>query len=418
MLSDRITTTVPNGSTAALTLNHTLGVTPQLVIVRTIGPATGASTGDIRLGIGWSDGTRHWAYGEERGDNNVNANSRSGYTETSVLLELDEAGAAISGRLAFTSWSSTQVVLTPSDAFRLDAFVEVIVLAALGNVYVDNFELPAATGNFTRTANNFQPDAFIVAYPRNAGTVDTAVQRSALSLGFGSTTAQWCVHVRRENGTTNYTAGGIRTGRLGVSNVNLTSWNDELSFVSVQADGYTHARSTNDAARRVSVVCIKGGLPVCGTVAAPTSTGTQSLTTTGHLGKFLAVAGRPSATADMGAPLEPAELSLGFAIGAGANESGADFLLDYNNETLNPNTTDPLAQQTETCIYRSFTRSGTDTLVESQRANVDSVQADSWTLDWSAVSATATLVGFFSLGNAPNANNGAYYRMMMEAASR
>lgn len=417
MLSERLTFTIPNGSTTAITLNHTLGVTPQYISLESFGPATGLDTGTQRYARGCSDGTRHWCYGEELSDASTTGSADSVQRTDAVLVEVTDSSGTETGRLVFTSWSSTTIVLTPSDAFAADAYVTLIAKAGLSNVYVDNIILsPNDTSNVSSTNPGFQPDMLQVFHPRNAGTIGNVTGRGSMCEGYATATAQVCVAQRREIQLNNYTFGAVRNDAVAVACLSTASIGNVITRVSLDATGYTLGRTSGDAGvRPICVVCFKGGNPVVGTFAAPTSTGTQSVTTTGHVSKWLRLLARPTVTASESTPTEPSMFMGGTAVGAGAGQSASGFRLDFNNETLNPNATDPLSQQTENEVYRAFTRTGADTLSESQSAVIDSIDPDEVVLDWQAVSATATLVAYASMGDPPNANNGVYYRMMMES---
>lgn len=424
IVSDRQTFQVPQGSTSAIPISHSLGVTPQYIELRTFGAATGLSTGDIRHGHGCSDGTRHYAYGAEISDNRSTtpyaaAASRYSYSSTAVLLEVAHGGGSpsLTGVLNFTSWSSTQVVLTPSDAFAHDAYVEIIFLAGFTNVYVDAFALTAASGNYSRTAPGFQPDYVRTFFNSNASTQDVTAQRAVACIGNTTASAQHCLMIERDVANSNYTFGGFRTGYLAMSSAVGATWGDLHSFVSFDTNGYTFTRTATNG-RGICHVCFKGGLPVVGTFTARTaSTGTISLTTTGHTSAFLHVIGMSTNTADTTVPVEPADGVFGHAVTAAANKSGSAHYFDFNNETLDGSTkkTDPLAQQTETTIYRSFTRTGTDTLSEAQAMTVQSIVYQTITLNQSVIDANATLIGFVSMGNPAPAASGFYYRAMLEA---
>lgn len=404
LVTDRVTFQVPNGSTAPIPVSHSLGVMPQYAELEGVGAATGLSTGNIKLTVGCTDLTRHFCYGAELLDNETAGAGTCVWRTDSVLAEVRRSDSTNRGRLAYTSATTTTITFTPTVAFDVAVWVTLELVGGLTQApYVDVHTLAAASGNFSRTAPGFQPDFVRVFHPRNNSTVDVASNnRHALSRGWGNATAQGCVLQRREQQVNDYTFGGVRTGALACHGQTANaSYGETITFVSFDANGYTFSRTASDANKALAVVCFKGVNSVVGTIAAPTSPGTQVIATPGHASKSLRLLARPVATAaETSATVEPMEIVSGLTVSTASGKSGATWAYDVNAETLGGgNVTDPLTHQTENVAYRSWTRTGTDTVSESQRAVVLSMVRDAVTVDWQAVSGNATLVLYASLGD-------------------
>ncbi len=402
MLASSGTLSVPAASTSAIVTAHGLGATPQCVVFFGFGgPSTGQRDGTQEFCFGAMDGTRQFGSGSTVPDNQTTGDLVAMVNNTSeVLMEVEATGNTVTGRVPMTSVDATNFTITPSDAFVSDRFVTWIALAGLTNAFVDAFMMTAASGSFSRVAPNFWPSGALVVMPNTASTMNTVGQRAHYSVGATDGARQWCAQWAREEGTTNYTIGAMLTDAVAAHSVNASSFIERISFTSFDATGYTMNRVNGNSARPLCVICFQGGNPMAGTFAARTgSAGLIHVPTPGHRSKFFFMAGRPPATAADSAPVEPGEVAYGVVTGMGQRQTWWKF--DHNAEPISGGSpTDAISRHDNNLAWRTFTRTGTSTIAEAQSMDISGIAHGAVVLNQTVVDANATIIGYFSLGDA------------------
>jgi len=401
MLASNGNLTVSAGSTSAIVTAHGLNVKPQVVVFFAYGGgATGQRNGTQEFCFGAMDGTNQFGSGSTVPDAQTNGDLVAMVNNTSeVLLEVEATGNTVTGRVAMTSLDSTNFTITPTDAFASQRFVTWIALAGITNAFVDAFMMAAAGGSFSRTAPNFRPDGALIVMPNTATTMNNVGQRAHYSVGATAGGNQWCAMWAREEATSNYTIGSVLTDAVAAHSVNATSFIERIQFTSFDATGYTMNRINGSAARPLCVICFQGGRPIVGTITARTgSTGTISVPTVGQTSKFLFLSARPPATAADAAPVEPGEVAYGIATGTSQRQTWWKF--EHNAEVVGGGSpTDAISNHDSNLIWRTFTRTATDTIAQAQSMDIQSIQTDSVTLNQTVVDANATLIGYLSMGD-------------------
>lgn len=413
--------TIPAASNTAITVAHSLGVSPvgAKLIAWGGGTAagTGLNTGNIRLSWGVTDFTRSFYYAREIADarTSVEYASCASLSDTSgVVREIDESTDNVLGRLVYTSANHQQIVFTPAVQFAVAMEVELTLYASM-NYYVDAFTSPASSADITRTGIPFRPHVgeLVLAVGTMGAITGLAAFRAGFSYGVFDGTNQWNSFAFHQENPTDYTFDSFRSDVCGAYDLTLAgAYSDEIRFSAFTADGGTFSRPLGTTARPMCVVWMGGCGAKVGTIAARTAgagDGTIDVPTPGFDAALLEFACNPPATATETATAESYEQIFGSALSTTSGQSATSWTFEPNAEPLNgvpPNVVDILTHYSENFVLRRWNRTAADTIAATPLMEIalQSMTGGSPHGGEKAVLVqteedVATLIGYLALGN-------------------
>lgn len=262
--------------------------------------------------------------------------------------------------------------------------------ADITNAIAGTFASNTSTGNQSVTGLGFQPDiVFLFATLQTVGGV--ANNNSQYGFGVMTASAQWACTVKGQNSqaTMNNSRAFSNARCLILPNTTTNTLFQEMSFVSMDSGGFTvNIDTAGGSAILIGYLAIKGGQWKVGTETQKTSTGTKSTTGVGFTPKGLILASvcdtQTSGTADS------SRLCVGFSTGASNNVSlwtgDTDNVADAIADTI---------MSDSKCIVMAT--EGTPTT--NAEANIDSLDGDGFTLNWTTADATARVFGYVAFGD-------------------
>lgn len=390
---------------------HTgVGFLPKALIVWGDQSQTVAGAGaDARLVFGVASGASAEAgVTVDSLDAQATSDTSRGMSTTQLLPGGMLAGTSVDVTADLASFDADGFTLNYTSVFASTA--NLFHYLALGgddltNAKVGTFTSHASTGNDDITGVGFQPDCVLL-FGVGVTAADVSIHGLFCLGAFNAAGEQWAVSICDDDAEA--TATDARRRQRTDKCFSLCSLNDavlhEATFVSMDTDGFTINWSTASA-RLVGYLALKGGQYQLGAISQKTSTGTQAYTGTGFEPVGLLLASFCNvATTDM---VTHARLALGAANSAtsraaswyGSADGAADSVADSAMAT-----TVAITLQTE----------GTPT--EDARADLESFDADGFTLDWEAADATARELVYLAFGsNAEGGGGGAAPRIQRRA---
>lgn len=265
----------------------------------------------------------------------------------------------------------------------------------LTNVFIKEFTSNTGTGAQALTGVGFQPDAvFFVTQGLTSAATTGAF--GIPSFGFANSTASAAIGLRMENATTNAFQTS-RTDKVITSPLNGTDNNYEASLSAFGADGFTINWSTAaGSARYIWALCLKGGSYKVGAITQKTSTGTQATTGVGFQPTGLLL--MSNGTTSVGVTTN-AELSIG------AGDSATSRFSTWYGITHSSNPSAADMDNATDMILEQMT-AGTPSTESS--ADLDSLDADGFTLDFTAADAVARNIFYMAFGNTPAAGGATF----------
>jgi hypothetical protein len=357
-----------------------LGFQPKaMLFYSSMQTAAGYGTDGATM-LGLADATAEGGIASRRTDNS--ATGAKSHSETKALTfinannTLDAEGTVVLDSDGFTvNWSDA-----PASAW-------VIQYLALGgsdveNVKVGAYQTPAdpTTGNVSTTGVGFQPN-FLLAVHCFAGSAGTS-SGGAPSMGIGCATssrARWAVSATefafRANTDRWITFQGIGQG------------NNGADFVSFGSDGWTSNWSASPfTARRAVYMAIEfTEPPVVGNDTQKTSTGTKATTGVGFTPKALLLSG----TGGVGS-----NNNDGTGATVGSAVSGSEGFMWYGGLDSGGGRYD------RAYTVDKATRHATRASTTNAEADLSSLDADGFTLDWTTADGNADVFMYAAFGEA------------------
>jgi hypothetical protein len=375
-----------------------VGFQPQaLVFFYTTRTSDGTSPGAV-IGVGMATSSaQRYAWGLRSADN-VGTSEVQSAVSNAMCVRLVTNDTVTTGLQA-------DLVSLDADGFTLNwtqtisgADVHVLALAGLSGARVHGFTVPTSTGNAAHAGAGFAPDGglFLVANQTgpNAGGQDAIVGAS-----FGDGTSSFSLATSLDdfsgiaNGWTVHESG--RVLHL-VSGVGVTD--GRATLASLDADGFTLNCDNAYGAAYVAAALLVAGLSVkAGSLTAPASTGAQAYTGVGFQPRAIFVMGSHQALS--GSPFDGYHAMFGAASGPTARAVVSAAHVDAS---------DPLQcdHDSDTGHVVKALTAGTPTV--DLAADLDSFDADGFTLDWTTVGTGAGVSQFsyLAMGDAPGGGGG------------
>ncbi len=265
--------------------------------------------------------------------------------------------------------------------------------ADLTNAAVVNFTSPTSTGNDAVTGAGFEPDfVFLIGGLCTAGELDAIQGNGHWGLGAAiSPTSRATVggFMADNVGTTDTNAQQIVTEAFTI--LNGSSVIEQADHVSMDADGFTLNWGTvNASARNMTALCLKGGQYDIGVETQKTSTGTKATTGVGFTPTGLFVMGINQTTS--------ASVQAGLRLSSGMASGATERACHWSGDSDNVGTTVCDSDIDTGAIIKHMTEGTPSTEAE---ADLDSFDADGFTLDWVAADATAREFVYVAFGSNP-----------------
>jgi hypothetical protein len=292
-----------------------------------------------------------------------------------------QSGVSAASIITVTTFTGTTLGLTKANATYANVTCTVypIVATSTPDITLGN-GINGAGNALVKTGLAFQPGALL--YISCGASANNATNGPRLNFGMAtSASAEWSVGVSAEwNQNPSDVVSRVLTDRIGpVYRDNFTYAASQFAVSAIASDGYTieQVTSSNQLNIKFAILALPGTFALLtGDVRA--STGTEATTGAGFApsSAFFALSALTTAT---DTPVDGWSLSLGG--GTLAAQRVADIQNPDNTATPNPT-----PASTSGAVMRGSNTSGQTSL-----ANIDSFDADGFTLDWTDADATAGL---------------------------
>lgn len=266
--------------------------------------------------------------------------------------------------------------------------------ADITNVASGNYAMNTTTGNQAVTGVGFQPDVVILFATLQASSGQS---NNNNQYGFGAMDAagnQWSATQKSQNavGTSNTNRAFANNACLILTQSAADNIAHSQAFVSMDSDGFTvNITTALGTASLVGYLAIKGGKWKVGTDTQKTSTGTKGTTGLGFQPQGV-LFGTTCGTTTTGVDTN-ARLCVGASTGSSNNVSlwtgDADNSALMVADTIMSNSK-CLVMATEAVLVAPTTQA---------EANIDSLDSDGFTLNWTTADATARVFGYVAFGN-------------------
>jgi hypothetical protein len=356
-----------------------VGFAPQALIFFCTTRTGDGSGANAQLGVGVATAaTERYAWGFNSVDNLAATQVQRAISDAHCVRLVTNDGA--------TTGLEADLDSLDADGFTLDwtvvtngADVHVLCLGGLTDAKAHGFALATAIGAQAVTGVGFAPDALIAL----AGTSTTAVASGAdaavnLSAATAAATASLAIGVDDGTGSANaaYIAEAGEFLKL-ASHVGVVDGTADLT--SLDADGFTlNVTVAYDAAYLACALALVGASVKIGTVTVPAGTGTQAITGVGFPPVGLLFFGGHAAL------LSTARDAHNVFVGAASGPTARAVASSAHVETSDPIVADH--DSDTTTVVKALT-AGTPTV--DWAADLDSLDADGFTLDWTTVGAGA-----------------------------
>ena len=377
---------------ATQTIAHGLGEAPKAIILWTDGKTNEAFGASYMFGFGMSDGTtsKSVATASQNGVTPSNASTRM----ANKVLTIVQWGETLVGEADLQSWNDTNFVLNWTTNNATAYVIHYIVIGGSDvAAKVLEWTTAAGTGNQAVTGIGFQPNAVIHAHGTHAFTA--ALPSSVAGGGFGlgvmdADGDEWALSELTVDGV-----GTSDTQRGQQTDASIYTFNSGLavqkkaSWVSMNPDGFTlnFTNAGSAAAARMLSLALKGVNVKPGSFLKTTGTGpaSQSIAGVGFTPGLVLLASVQDLT--RGAPVAQARFGIGASDGT---TQGSSAFSDQNGVgTTNVDAVDKTS--------KVFVKNNNTTATINAEADLSSLDADGFTLNWTTNDAVQTQILYFSL---------------------
>lgn len=265
----------------------------------------------------------------------------------------------------------------------------------LANVKVGEFVLPTSTNaTYGVTGVGFQPDAILVFGLADETALPASTATGLLFLGAATSSSSRaaCSYANRDNRTDTELARFLTATKVIHEIGGAGAIKAEADLVSMDTDGFTLNVSTAPAvADRVFYVALKGPRFKVGVETQKTSTGTKATTGVGFQPDLLFLFGVNRVNSGT---IDTTSAAMGVSIGAG--KSGTEGCVWFGGLDAAA-TSDEGSNLGLAKVFRHATAPST---VDAE-ADLSSLDADGFTLDWTTADATAREFIYLGIGPTP-----------------
>lgn len=372
-----------------------IGFTPKVVLFwMTKQTATGYAA-ERTLCIGWAVSNTQFGCLANNSSDAVTVDTEIGQDirDTFVLSSVNVSGGVLSRDMTadFVSMDAGGFTLHYSVAAAGTNYI--VHYWALGGsditgVWAGPINAPTVTGNQAYTGPGFQPDCLLL-LTNTQGTIPRSDLGFKTCLGVTDGTSSAVAYVHEQNALPTNIRSLQKTGEV-IHTYNFSGADNTVaSLTSMDATGFTLNYSVVQAtARGVLALALQGGQYWVGTDTQKTSTGTKAKTGAGFAPTGLLLFGTNRATS---AALDDTLASLSIGASDGTNEGCA-----WVGSTDNVSTTD----ENSATVTDKILRHATNPSTTNAEADLSSLDADGYTLNWSTADATAREFVALAVGSA------------------
>lgn len=314
-----------------------------------------------------------------------------------IVLQNTASGGAVNNLGTVTAFGADGFTVSWSAAGQAD----IIHYIALGGTDITNAKVGttsmfALAGASSVTGVGFQPDTAFLISSANGITLNTitASSRPGRTFGFMSDTSgamtQGSVSYGNRDARTATGYMGSVWSNTGYENLRGTATDVDATWTSWDIDGFTmNAAAAPNGAHFVSWLALKGGLFKLGTLAQRTSAGTQAITGIGF---------QPNAVLFASANLSTASGTVSTTAGTAGKQSFGAAAATQSGTWIGTAGT----INSDENMYASTTAAITHATSQTTnaQASLSSLDADGFTLNWTAADATARNVLYIAMGTA------------------
>lgn len=370
-----------------------VGFQPKVILFWVCKSATSASNVvDFHVSCGAATSSTNEGVVSGSSDDAVGTSNAFRRTSTSAVIQIIGASSDVRDGVAdMTSLDSDGFTLNWSDAAGGSPIVNYLALggADLTDVDVSKIDSKATTGNQAYTHLSFQPDCIMM---MGIGQNTTIATHGSSTFGFGaaiSATERFSMAVASsDNKATTETSRALKAGEcIDITTGAGASW-IRADMVSMDATGFTLNWDVVTTARYFICVSLKGGQYAIGTETQKTSTGTKATTGVGFQPTgllFASVAAVNSASI---------VAHSHFMLGAGSGATERCYSASADKDAVGTTEADSRVHSAK-CM--GMMTAGTPTL--DAEADLDSIDADGFTLDWTTADATAREFKYIAFGS-------------------
>jgi len=381
-------------ATGAQTVNHALGQTPKALILWTVGKTNETLSAGFLYGFGASDGTETYSVGISTLDNV--ATSTTSRRMADKIITLVQGGEILVAEADLTSRTATNFALnwTTNDNQPV-----VIHYLAIGGPQVtaklNRWVSSTATGNRSITGVGFRPETVLHFYAGAAyfGPAGTNTFNGIFGLGaMDRNGGQWAGQASDwDDNTTTLTSRGQQTDSaiFMYADGSSAAVTKEASYVSMDTDGFTvNFSAANANAGLICSLSLAGLRAKVGafnkvTASAPAS---QGVTGTGFRPGALLFSSYQMA-AQTGSVSEP-NMSYGIGASDGTTEASSAFTSANNVGTTVVDGIDKTS--------KVFVKMNTPPM--DAEADLTSLDANGFTVNWTTNDGVASQIGYWALG--------------------
>lgn len=383
-----------NAATVAGNQAITVGFQPKAVIFYWAhGTADGYQTGGY-LGYGFTDGTRQGVVAVASDDGVGTSNIGSMTRTDSVISILSNGAPTEDARANIVSLDANGFTLNWSNAAGSAWNIHYLAVGGteITNAYVGSFSRTAGTGNLAVTGTGFQPDFVMMLAPEYTDALNATSTGAAFSIGMMTPTEQQTLGfgLHQDGQTTARINSGRQITTAALSTMYRGTEDGQASYASMDANGFT-LNWTNGPAGTVQVLylALKGGGYDLGATNQRTSVGTTAVT---------GVPFRPAGVM-LFSYNNAASATVNTGTGAGKISIGASTVTSegavWMHDTDNVTTTDA----NRATITTKAIRLATNATTTNAEADVNSFDANGFTLGWTTTDATARQVLYWTFGS-------------------
>ena len=363
-----VTGTIPSGTNA-------------VIVVCTMPAAANFQYPSYSVGFGTP--TAQMAGGMNPGYRTTSGTQQGNAQWHNALIGFATQGSVSTAReVSITSFSGTTLGLTKNGATYADVTCTVYpIVASETPDLTEGTGLNSSGTPLTKTGLAFQPGALLFLSTANGGNVASSVPRLTFGMAVSAASRWGATLAANWNVNPSNVVSRVRTDRVGPVYLNIGNAFSypagQLDVGSVTSDGYTITQNATTTIIKFAVLALPGTFALLtGDVRA--TTGTEATTGAGfEPSSGLFVLSAFTTTTDT----ETDNFSLSIGGGTLASQRVADIQNPDNTATPNPT-----VASTSGAVMRGSNTSGQTSL-----ANIDSFDADGFTLDWTDADATAGL---------------------------
>lgn len=388
----------PQSSTGNQVINHSLGVTPKLIIVWCAGKAPGSFGADVFNALGFSDGTTNACIANTIEDA-VGTSDTYDRIASNLFLMRGVTGTIVKAA-TLSAWNTTTFTINHTTANAAAMTVNYLLIA--GNsveAKVGNFNTINTTGgglpaNQSITGIGFEPEGLILLQIGGVGsTFPQSFNSSILIMGFGDAALNQGVVQAQDadaQAVTLNIGAQLTDAVLCDFSVVSEALARKASLASLDVDGFTLTYSNNFNSTDVTIyLALKGlnfkvGAFNKSTGGAPVS---QGVTGIGFEPEALLLASWQRTSSGAGA--------RGVRFGIGGSDGTRERALAYQSE--HNNTTSQANEITKT--DKTFIVCNNDTPGIDAEADLSSFDSDGFTLGWTTNNAVATQILYLAFGS-------------------